>query len=112
MKEKEGTHKTFVSVRLSKILTIPTWIIETWLPFGRLIEEFMLEVIDLKRDIELIMWIVALVLIIQGVKNLVFVNEFWLWAIDRDILDMLENDWWSFGKFFTVLLSIGSHWCF
>ncbi len=54
LKEKEGTHKTFVSAKCAEILTVPIWVTRANLPLGNFTLLEMVAVIDVKREMELI----------------------------------------------------------
>ena len=64
LKEKDGTHKTLVRVRLAEICTVPIWVTTTNFPFGSLTLADILAVIEMNNDIEPIIWLVAPVSII------------------------------------------------
>jgi hypothetical protein len=64
LKVNEGTQRTSVSVRLSKITTIPMCVTGTVEPLGNLTKVKTTAVMVVKRDGQLIMWSVATVSII------------------------------------------------
>jgi hypothetical protein len=65
LKENEGTYKTLVSVKCVEILTVPMWVTRANLPLGNFNLVEMVVVIEVKREMELIIWSVARVSIIH-----------------------------------------------
>jgi len=65
LKEKEGTHKTLVSVRCAEIWTVPMWVTRANWPFGSLTLVERVVVIEVNNEMELIIWSMAPVSIIH-----------------------------------------------
>jgi predicted Zn-dependent protease len=65
LKEKNRTHKTFVRRRLAGIWTVPIWVTTSNFSFGSLTLVDILAVIEVKREMEQIIWSVATVSIIH-----------------------------------------------
>jgi hypothetical protein len=56
LKEKEGTQRTLVNVRVEEIFTVPIWVTEANFPFGNLTNLETEAVMVVKREIEHIIW--------------------------------------------------------
>jgi hypothetical protein len=52
LKEKEGTHRTFVRVKVAEILTLPICVTSAELPFGNLTFLETIEVIVVRKETE------------------------------------------------------------
>jgi len=66
LKEKEGTHKTLVKIKLAEILTVPMCVTTAELPFGNLTFLVTREVIDVRNETEQTIWSVAPVSMTHG----------------------------------------------
>jgi hypothetical protein len=65
LKEKEGTQRTFVRVNVAEILTVPIWVTSANDLLGNFTFLETVAVIDVKKVMELTMWSVAPVSMIQ-----------------------------------------------
>ena len=66
LKLKDGTHKTLVKVKLEDIWTMPMHITIACSPFGKYTQEWTTKVMVMSWAIEWIIWLVALVSMIQS----------------------------------------------
>jgi len=62
----DGTHKTLVRMRFSKILTVPTCVTKVVSPLGKLTKVFTIAITVVKHDKECTMWSVAPMSITQS----------------------------------------------
>ncbi len=66
LKEKEGTQRTLVKIKESENLTVPMCVTKANWPLGNLTWEDITAVIDVRWWMELTIWSVAPVSMIQG----------------------------------------------
>jgi len=71
LQENEGTHNTSVMINVFEILTLPICITKSNLPFSSLTCVEITAVIEVKSVIELTMWSVAPVSMIQDLISLI-----------------------------------------
>ena len=69
LKEKDGMQSTFSSVKVEVNLTISIWVTLAMSPLGSLIEKWTMEVTEVKKWSEWIMWSVAPLSRIQSVEQ-------------------------------------------
>jgi len=93
LKENEGMQRTSVKIKVSEILTVPIWVTAAYCPLGNFTVLEVIEVIEVNKEIEQIIWSVAPVSKIHGAFGEFMKGVFWANDIEDANTECFVSKW-------------------